>query len=1794
MAIVVGQTEVNAESPSQHESTGSSPSSTRPDSSRAPSNLVLPNNIGASLPHTRPELAGQASFQRPRTKLFWRGKTCVIALPLEDSRIKVSGQQYLTPQDVSARLEAWRYKGHDTTGFRLSDSLDSDTIPPLSEGQTRPDFPDPNELVEECRGRPIRVNIPDRSQWDAYVSQLKEAKLRSLGVSLRDEEKGKAGPVSLPSMSRKTSSQSSNLPLSPRLRLSPTTSQHSNFRSTSGSQYPFTGSQLAQQNGKQAVAHGPKDSFAWHQEENASLPYELSKSAPPIPSPWSPYLYSPQPGSGTMSPAIKDIERALDSKVNPDRISLHNSTANLCIRDSIGLPFLQQMQLIQTPYLLPTTSQDPNNQSDIFNGPGSYSSSKTFDLHPKPGGKLATSSSLHVHRQNVWDSFQADTNSTETKSQGGATQSHEDITKSAKATNVSSQGDRTHDIGKNHDIKPAASSLNAEAAEFTFKPQNSAVTDEVFAFLGNTQSKPVKSTKMRPTAPDFTPTNANNITKPLREFSFSSNGPPFKFPIESKQDNLETQEQSLAGKPKIFRNINVSDFIQPMKKSQAIPIVRPDIDHEVPEVAAEIQEDELGRITQAEGRQKRLRRDIDRNDRIAQFTSPTLLRTPSIDETNGPPNLKRLGHLENCITTTDVTTLVEATDASNQLLAMIDGLSTSDDSSKEQAPIESQSEVSDHYKFSGTNPPKALGRNQYLSPSKNVEKTSYFDERVHSESSTDSPGSSALLASPAFDAVDLERIENHVTTMVKDLEDYADQTSTSNSSVSINTHRRSPKKHQPSHSQSISANREGSEALEDSLANGVSYISHGVSKAPNPIESIIEPSQVHTILSNERLEIASLNEGLPSNSRNWRYQDMEQANINDVGDYYLERSSESEKRPENDELSPVRQQRRQDQRSSSDSALDNTASRVGKTRSRNTRSKLLPRPSDYHTRAQAAAYVKSADTATISDWGDAISLADENIFHSRAAFFDSRVSDLVGNAIQHRLEPVEKILRIIQSRLPPRLNLETDPQPYLDSVGIVEHSDADDEEDEDLETSRIRLRSSATDAKYQKLHACLLDILAVQRNLAPAGELSKVSESVKRLEASLQQVSTFPSDVRPVVEDAVAKQMRGRSGPITSSHQSAAVEKYQLQITGLESMLKIAETRAEDELKARRATEDALADNQRLLRLALQDAAEQRESAEETERSLSAFHEERHQTLRHSALLEGTQESLRKINSEMEEKINALEGTLEEYRLSSNQWRQEIETTTNRNHELQRAVNHLKTEVEDGIGGRQTLRARFDQLQNEISVASQNIARDQSLWRSKEESYRKRCDDLEEALESESEARKKIVFKLEEFGSLNEKHLTTLDTLEQAKKTNARLEAELNELQSTANEQRAIAMRNELELQDAKRTSQERNNLQETTLRVLKVEQETAVKAALEDKQRAETYSKAQLALATERHMHYEERIVHLEERLQIAKSAASAAVQAAQSKQTASSSSFLRSSPNTTAGADLPEKVSPQALRESILVLQEQLHDRESKIEELEQQLSQSDITAPAKLKDCENEIVWLRELLSVRHDDLEDIISTLSQPVFDREATREAAIRLRANLQMQQQEREGVIGGGPRFPSFSGISNLTSSPRALPLAAAAAWGNWRKGREAPFSNRSEHGYHSASQTPSRVSPSTQSFLSGLMTPPSTNLRLGAQINTTPPSGGTSPGSKRAESRGRTAEIRTSSSKENRRQPAQSPPLGARLTRKTSYDRDAPSADWSEATGGTADLRGEMEEEEEPFGASIAVFQGEGGTRGR
>lgn len=272
---------------------------------------------------------------------------------------------------------------------------------------------------------------------------------------------------------------------------------------------------------------------------------------------------------------------------------------------------------------------------------------------------------------------------------------------------------------------------------------------------------------------------------------------------------------------------------------------------------------------------------------------------------------------------------------------------------------------------------------------------------------------------------------------------------------------------------------------------------------------------------------------------------------------------------------------------------------------------------------------------------------------------------------------------------------------------------------------------------------------------------------------------------------------------------------------------------------------------------------------------------------------------------------------------------------------------------------------------------------------------------------------------------------------------------------------------------------------------------------ALEDAQRSEQQLLERLSLSSAKTEHLQDRVTHLEERLEIAKAAAAAAAAHA----TRSASALTQDAAEAKISGDLsstlhrqqdaPEKISPQALRESILILQEQLQSRETTIESLEAEMASLDPEAPTKLTKAEDEIQWLREVLALRKSDLQDIIKAISSHIdYDKNAIRDAAIRLDASLRMEEQERERALRGGSAISSS--LPNLAASLReaATPRVAqavgplAAAWGNWRRGRDGDTTGRTgspSRGRESVSPSPST---GAQSFLSGLLTPPTSTLR--------------------------------------------------------------------------------------------------------
>ncbi|KAE9365485.1 hypothetical protein N431DRAFT_353655 [Stipitochalara longipes BDJ] len=503
-----------------------------------------------------------------------------------------------------------------------------------------------------------------------------------------------------------------------------------------------------------------------------------------------------------------------------------------------------------------------------------------------------------------------------------------------------------------------------------------------------------------------------------------------------------------------------------------------------------------------------------------------------------------------------------------------------------------------------------------------------------------------------------------------------------------------------------------------------------------------------------------------------------------------------------------------------------------------------------------------------------------------------------------------------------------------------------------------------------------------------------------------------------------------------------------------------------------------------------------------------------------------------------------------------------------------RTRERLETEIERlEAGEREGMRAvsdckKLEALVSELKLESHNAQKDAMRYQR----------EFEEARESGlSEVQRTRHYMQAEIEAANNQVNVVREDLENQL---SRLRGEIDHVKLDADTARA---KTEMLLEEAETSKtamlNDLKNRHADEIEDIQVQHERQLTNAIEDAQRSEQHLLERLSLSSAKTEHLQDRVSHLEEKLEIANQAANAAAVAAKTARSLSTSSQPAHAPTSKAvsrAMELPEKISPQALRESIMVLQEQLQERESTIENLEATLSTLDADAPLKIQKRDDEISWLRELLAVRKGDLQDIVESLEGEDYDAERVKDAAIRLRANLQMEEQERERAMNGGSalsigRLPDIAASLRDAASPRVAQAVGplAAAWGNWRKGRtEMGMDDRIAGSARSSSSTPSRNSPSTQSFLGGLLTPPASSARQG-----TPPAQPTAFGS--------TGQRFTASQLANRprttpRQPnpmrgspaksrsvagsAGKAPSTPPMLRKGSYDADARAEDFSDA----------------------------------
>lgn len=589
----------------------------------------------------------------------------------------------------------------------------------------------------------------------------------------------------------------------------------------------------------------------------------------------------------------------------------------------------------------------------------------------------------------------------------------------------------------------------------------------------------------------------------------------------------------------------------------------------------------------------------------------------------------------------------------------------------------------------------------------------------------------------------------------------------------------------------------------------------------------------------------------------------------------------------------------------------------------------------------------------------------------------------------------------------------------------------------------------------------------------------------------------------------------------------------------------------------------------------------------------------------------------------------------------------ELAHVVEENKHLQKSLNTLTTQLEENERLRESWRGKYMSLQDDMSKAAREIAEENARRIKKDQAMLARQEVLDARLQAEGKTRERLEIEMDRLqmnersgmraqkecerleGLLaemrNENHkleqrvLTANRDYEEAresgasevKRTRMAMQTELDsanhqvnavreELEEQNNKLRAeldsfkleadtAKARNEMLLEEAQETkaaeiddlkAKHQNELEDLQARY---EQQRSV--AAEESSKTEQSLLERLSFSASKIEHYQDRILHLEEKLEVAKEAAAAAAAAAKSAGVDTRGDPTspvvqgKPAPAVTARSNVPEKISPQALRESIMVLQEQLQAREGRIEELEQTVAKSDPDAANKISKRDDEISWLRELLAVRHGDLQDIIMALSTENVDQNRVKDAAIRLKASLQMEEQERERAMNGGSAINLPNIAQSLQAATPKVAQTIGAAWGSWRKGSTGSFTSMAGRLNSPAAQrnaTPSRIRPSAQQpNLSGLMTPPASNIRQSPLMDAKPqptafgstgrryPSQGNSSGPEQQQQR-RTSMTQRQAEKmpaqgvtspQEEQEPPQTPPM----MRTAAYDSDAQSGDFDD-----------------------------------
>lgn len=879
-----------------------------------------------------------------------------------------------------------------------------------------------------------------------------------------------------------------------------------------------------------------------------------------------------------------------------------------------------------------------------------------------------------------------------------------------------------------HSKTTSISKLNVAAKEFVFDPSNT-LNPAAFSFNPNNfqpfgvndasfapnpapqpsfnhfpnHSLDGSRSKIDVEAPEFAPRRS--------EFSFSAIGPSFRpdAPAFTPSFNFSASVgSSSTGQPHtpIFSNIDLSSIgiSKPAKKSKAIPIVRPDSSH-----SRHVEDDTLvdsdGRVTQGEGRVKRARGAKDDGDSVPVFAEPSMPLTETSREQSPPKEAK-----PGIVSPTDKENSAEFApwEFKNQEQA------EEFNAARPFTTFRYGSDSQAYEQFSGSD--GQTGRNQLLS---NTESNSKDEAPKKHKKNSLSATAKPFIFRPG--ALNFEPVKPESQKAVEpEPEPEPEPAPRRSTGLLSSRYAMSPPPQEPAQYSPPVLDSHEEASFQASLPREEPQSEiplNDATEAANREPTFEEIDDIMTTLNAAEFESNAHRDTEPPA---W-YQPTPARNV---------------QVPVVNHSSPIRLEPQNLMRSDAPSPSPRRfAALPGDTNpqrifSRQHDDPFMETPGIPYKSESPVRRLNRGDSLPASEWDDVLSQTDELKLAPRSRFFDSHVNDLVGGLLAERLDPLEKTLATIQSSLEMMsARASSSRRDRRSTSAELAESDADDEDD-DAEPRRSM--SPRRERKLEKIRNIVVEALAAhQSELTSASQIPPVSQEttgiLKALEEMKEQFGQSMrldfrgEDLRNVVEEAVQRQMPSSPKPVIDEasiarEAEAAAAAAAAKIAELEDKLRIANSKAEEEIQNRRAAEDSVAEMQRRLRLSSEEEVRLREAIDERDIKIMHIMEERDVKIKQVA-----EEKDMKIKEIIEERELRIRGIIEEKDLKIKEIEEERDLKV-RSVEDTRAKTMMRITMLEAVQDN-AQKAQQD-LSNKLGVSEQELREarkeiHQSRWKSR-------------------------------------------------------------------------------------------------------------------------------------------------------------------------------------------------------------------------------------------------------------------------------------------------------------------------------------------------------------------------------------------------------------------------------------------------------------------------------------------